>query len=235
MTVTIPSYQRAGSVTTLDFLGDAFTKEEIIIGTQDKEDYEKYQECYGNRATVIYKDGTCCSDNRNNLLEYLEKRGIKETLQLDDDIRYARTMYRQKIAGKQFRELIESCFELCRKNDVVLFGSYATDNPLMMTKTARPNIIVGMCTGILDTSIRYEPKFLIKHDYELSLRMMSQGRRVVRFNSFSVTACHRSSGGCSEAWKRKDYIVEAQWLADAYPDLVKLHPTKKGEIKYIGR
>lgn len=122
MIVTIPSYHRAGEVSSLDFLGDAFSRDEIIIGTQCKEDYEAYTELYGERATVIYKEGHCCSDNRNNLLEYLSERGITECLQIDDDLKYIRTMDDRRLVGKDFRELIEKCYALCRKEEVTLFG-----------------------------------------------------------------------------------------------------------------
>ena len=235
MTITIPSYKRAGKVTTLAFLDGAFKKEEIVIGTQSIEDYNEYQAAYGDIATIIYKEGHSCGENRNNLLEWCQEHGIKETLQLDDDIRYVRTIHKAKIKGSAFRELMEACFDVCRKNDIVMFGGYATDNPMMMSMTAKPNIIIGMCCGILDTSIRNDTKFLIKLDYELSLRLIQQGRNVVRFNSFSVTAAHKSAGGCSEGWKRKDFEVEAKWLVEAYPELVALNPRKKGEIKFIGR
>ena len=234
MTITIPSYKRSEKLTTIDFLGEAFSKEEVIIGTQTEEDYELYSQKFGDVATVIFKAGFSCGDNRNNLLEYCEEHNIKETLQLDDDIRHVRTMYDQKLKSFEFRQLMEKCFSVARENGVILFGSYATDNKLSMKRTASRNIIVGMLSGILDTSIRYDRKFKIKHDYELSLRMMQQGRKVVRFNSFSVVASHKSSGGCLEAWKRKDYKVEAEWLAEAYPNLVKLHPNRIGEIKFIG-
>lgn len=234
MTITIPSYKRPGKVTTIDFLGDAFSKDEIIIGTQTKEDYDAYSEQYGEHATIIFKEGYCCGDNRNNLLEWCQDHGIKETLQLDDDIRHVVTMYKQKLVGKDFRDLMERCFSICREKDIVMFGGYCCENPFMMSKTAKRNIIVGMLCGILDTSMRYDTKFQIKHDYELSLRLMQQGKRVVRFNSFAVAAAHRSSGGCAAGWARKDYRVEADWLVEAYPNLVKLHPTRKGEIKFIG-
>lgn len=234
MTITIPSYKRAGKVTTLDFLGDAFTKDEIIIGTQSQEDYEAYTSAYGERATVIFKEGHCCGDNRNNLLEWCQQHGITETLQLDDDIRHVVTMYKQKLRGAEFRQLMERCFDICHKNDIVMFGGYCCENPLMMSKTAKRNIIVGMLCGILDTTVRFDKKFQIKHDYELSLRLMQQGRRVVRFNSFAVAAAHRSAGGCSDGWNRPDYQAEADWLVEAYPTLVAHHSTRKGEIKFIG-
>jgi hypothetical protein len=107
---------------------------------------------------------------------------------------------------------------------------------MQMSRKAVPNIIDGMLCGLLDTSLRYDKFFTTKSDYELSLRLMSQGKRVIRFNSFAPVNTPRSSGGCEEIRQRKDeYLFVAQCLVDAYPDLVKLHPKKKGEIKYIGK
>lgn len=234
MIITIPSYQRANKVTTIDFLGDAFKKEEIIIGTQTEEDFKLYSEKYGERAIVIYKQGNSVGENRNNLLEYCQEHGIKECLQLDDDLRCIVTLDKRRLRGKEFRDLLERCFDMCRESRVTMFGGYCCENPLMMSRTAKPNVIVGMLCGILDTSIRYDVSFRIKEDYELSLRLMRQGKRVIRFNSFGASAAHKTAGGCSEDWQSADYDKWAQLLIDAYPEYVKGHPTKKGEIKFIG-
>ena len=52
----IPSYQRAEDPFTLDLLTRlGYTKDEIIISTQTKEDYELYTNLQGDRATVIYR------------------------------------------------------------------------------------------------------------------------------------------------------------------------------------
>ena len=234
MTIAIPSYKRAGKVTTLDFLGDAFNKEEIIIGTQTQQDYDSYLSLYGEKATIIYKEGNSCGENRNSLLEYCSKNGINEVLMLDDDISHVITMQKKKLVGKEFRELMERCYSMCRENNVVLFGGYCCENPFMMSKTIKRNIIVGMLFGLLDTSVRFDPQFFVKEDYELSLRLMMQGKKVARFNMFAAAAKHKTAGGCEDAWKRNDHQELAELLVSAYPNLVKLHPTRKGEIKFIG-
>lgn len=235
MIICIPSYKRAGKVLTLDFLGHAFTKDEIIIGTQTEEDYNQYCKEYSERATIIYKKGHSVGDNRNSLLEYCQEHGYNEALLLDDDIRYIITMQKQKLVGNEFRKLMEQCYDMCRKNNVVLFGGYCCENPFMMSRTIKPNIIVGMLFGLLDTSVRFDSSFFVKEDYELSLRLMSKGKGVVRFNMFAASARHKTSGGCEEAWKRDGHQELAELLVQAYPDLIKLHPTRKGEIKFIGK
>lgn len=234
MIIAIPTYRRAGNVKTFGLLADAFSKDEVILGTQTQEDFEKYSELYTEKCTIICEEAHSCGDNRNNLLDYCESKGIKEVLFLDDDLRHIRTMRDERIIGEEFRKLMEKCFDLCRKNDITLFGSYATDNKLSMKPTATRNIIDGMLCGLLDTSIRYDSNFKTKGDYELSLRLMSNGKKVVRFNSFAPASVPRTKGGCEELRKRADDCVYADWLVDAYPTLVKHHPKRKGEIKFIG-
>lgn len=216
-------------------LGDAFVKDEVILATQTKEDYDAYTALYSDKATIIYKEAHSAGESRNNLLDYCEAKGIKEVLFLDDDIRHIRTMYDQKVSGKQFRELMDMCFKVARENNIVLFGSYATDNKLSMKKTITRNIIDGMLCGLLDTSIRYNITFTTKSDYELSLRLMSQGKKVARFNSFAPASVPRTKGGCEELRQKPEYYDFAGLLVDAFPELVKLHPNRKGEIKFIGK
>lgn len=235
MIVAIPSYKRAGNVKTFGLLGGAFAKEEILLATQTTEDYEAYKSLYGEKATIICREAHSCGESRNNLLDYCESIGVKEVLFLDDDIRHIRTMFDTKIVGAEFRELMERCFDVARKNNITLFGSYATDNRLSMKKTVTRNIIDGMLCGLLDTSIRYDITFTTKSDYELSLRLMSQGKKVARFNSFAPAQVPRTKGGCEELRKQKEYYNVAGLLVDAYPELVKLHPKRKGEIKFIGK
>lgn len=234
MKIAIPSYKRAGNVKTFGLLNGAFSKDDIILATQTQEDYAAYTELYGELATIILAESHSCGQSRNNLLDYCESHGIKEVLFLDDDLRYIRTMYDTRIIGDEFRELMEKCFDIARKNDITLFGSYATDNKLSMKRTISRNIIDGMLCGLLDTSIRYDIKFTTKSDYELSLRLMSQGKKVARFNSFAPAQVPRTKGGCEELRQKPEYYNFAGLLVDAYPNLVKLHPNRKGEIKFIG-
>ena len=234
MRIAIPSYKRAGNVKTFGLLNGAFSKEEVVIATQTEEDYAAYTELYGDLATIILAEAHSAGEGRNNLLNYCESKGDKEVLFLDDDLRHIRTMYDTRIVGDEFRKLMEKCFKVARENDIVLFGSYATDNKLSMKKTITRNIIDGMLCGLLDTSIRYDITFTTKSDYELSLRLMSQGKRVARFNSFAPASVPRTKGGCEELRQKAEYYTFAGLLVDAYPELVKLHPNRKGEIKFIG-
>lgn len=235
MIIGIPSYKRAGRVKTLDFLGGAFNKDEIIISTQTESDLDEYSKLYGNSATIICREAHSAGEARNNLLDYAEENGLKEILFLDDDISFVQTMNRKKLNGQNFRELMESCFSICREKNVVLFGGYPVANHFFMSNTAKRNIINGMLFALLDVTYRFDTYFTTKEDYELSLRIMRQGKRVIRFNSFGAQADYKTKGGCEEIRENKEkYYFLAKLLVDAYPNLVKLNKEKKGEIKFIG-
>lgn len=234
MTICIPSYQRAGDVLTLDMLGDAFTRDEIIISTQTLDDYEKYQKLYKERAIVIFRKGESAPCNRNTLLDFCQQNGIKECVQIDDDVRHIRTIDGRKLKGYDFRNLMEQCFMMVRDKNVALFGGYCTDNKCQMKRNTSQTILVGMLLGITDTSIRFDESFTTKEDYELSLRMMKQGKRVIRFNSFAPSARHLTKGGCYDEWQSGSTAKMARLLVDMYPTLVTMHPSRKGEVKFIG-
>ena len=127
---------------------------------------------------------------------------------------------------------MEKCFDIARRNDIVLFGNYITTNNMMMKKTATENILCGVLLGIMDTSLRFDESFEIKDDFELSLRLIKQGKKVVRFNSFAACSGYCTRGGCEETRNKGDYDRFANWLLDAYPEFVQRHPTKIGEIKF---
>lgn len=85
MKALIPSYKRPDSCKTALYLNSCgWPKEDIIIGTQTKEDFEAYTESYGDIATITYREAKNCAGNRNNLLEYV---GHERVVLMDDDIK----------------------------------------------------------------------------------------------------------------------------------------------------
>jgi hypothetical protein len=196
--ILIPSYHRHKRQDTLELLSsNVFPQRDIIISTQDANDFKMYQSRWGEKATIIYRKGDCVGDNRNNLLDYCEKNGVSRALMLDDDIKSFRTITGARLnTPEQIRNCAEQCFKIAEKHNASIWGVYMTDNKLCMKNTISKNkLIVGMVTGFLDTSLRYNRMFRIKEDYELCLRLISQGKTILRFNSFSASARHKTGGG----------------------------------------
>lgn len=233
--VLIPSYHRHERQDTLDLLAsDEFKKEDIVISTQEITDFEKYSAKYGNRANVIYKEGKSVGDNRNTLLEWCQQNRVKRALMLDDDIRGFRTYNGKKLVrSDEIKRMFEQCFSVAEKYNAPVFGAYMVDNTFFMKNTISKNkLLIGTVMGFTDTSIRYDPQFRIKEDFELCLRLITKGETILRFNSFSAIAKHKTKGGCENDWKL-GYLEEvANILVMTYPNLVKLSH-RKGEIKMI--
>lgn len=231
--ILIPSYQRASKQATVELLSTAYDKDDIIISTQNLEDYEAYKKKWGRLATIIYNAGECVGDNRNTLLEYLCQQGIGKGIMLDDDITgfmcHDRTIIND---GIKVRQLLEASMSIAVKAGCSIFGAYPVPNAFFMNKKIVKNILIGTCFGILDTRLRFDREFRIKEDYELCLRVMSRGRLVLRFNSFAPIAAHKTQGGCCDDWKEADISRYAKILAAAYPELCQLSKKRAGEIKF---
>ena len=237
----IPSYQRAEDPFTLDLLTRlGYTKDEIIISTQTKEDYELYTKLQGDRATVIYREGTNDSINRNTLLDYFNEG--EPILLLDDDIRSFNKLSPdgKKVTPIEDRATLEliftRMFRFCAMNNSRMWAWYPIDNAFFMKHTVDDkNILVGTIFGIINSKdLRFDEEYDLKGDFEISLREITRGHNTFRFNGFSCTARHYSKGGCAEARANGNNKARFDDILKKYPTLVK--PSHRdGEIKYIGK
>ena len=86
MRIGIPSYQRVNSCKTLDTLiSMGYGRDEIIISTQTADEYRAYQQAHGDKATIIYREGSNDSVNRNTILAFMNVD--EEFILMDDDIK----------------------------------------------------------------------------------------------------------------------------------------------------
>ncbi len=228
MKICIPTYNRE-RLKTIELLRGFFSREEIIISTQCQRDYELIKNKYSGDAIIIFKNGNCVGDNRNTLLEYCQENGFPNCIMLDDDISRFRRM-NGYVAGESARQLLLSKQSISEKLGAVLWGTYPNDNRLSFYDKITCNLLTGTCLGINDTSLRFNSKFRIKEDFELCLRAMQQGGKVLRFNDFAPSAAHKTRGGCESDWKNKDIGEYATALVQMYPSLCVLKKGNK-EIK----
>lgn len=227
MKILIPSYKRCGMASTIDLLnGDIFKKEDIIVSTQTKKDYEDYLRTYKGKATIIYRESHCVGDNRNTLLYFAKTHGIKKAVMLDDDISAIRFI-NGSLTNKpeQLHTLFNKCFSIAERTGAVLWGCYPIDNSFFMKNSITISLLIGTCLGFLNTDLEFDPNFRIKEDYELTLRLMRQGKKIIRFNSFAMSARHKTRGGCFDDWK--DDEIYADMLVSKYPDLCEYDKKKK--------
>lgn len=232
MKILIPSYKRCGDVLTLGMLsGGMFGCDDIIIATQTQRDFEAYTKTYKGTATIIYREGHCVGDNRNSLLEWAQKNNVNRAVMLDDDIKSIRFLNGSRAnSPEQLYSLFSRCFAYAEKAEAPLWGCYPCDNRLSMKKSITISLLTAPCLGFLDLGVRFSSRYRIKEDYELCLRLLRQGRKVLRFNSFGMSVSHKQGGGCFEDWQKGD--IYADMLVREYPTLCELDKRKKHkEIK----
>lgn len=227
--IGIPSYKRAEKQDTLSLLQGAFGKEDIILSTQCMADYLSYKERYNEQATIIFREGDCVGDNRNNILQYCQERGLLRCIMLDDDIRAFKCFTGEDIKDPlSIKGLFDKFIQTAEKANAKIFGAYPICSKIYLKPKIRRSIVIGTCFGVMDTSLRFNRDFKIKEDYELCLRVLSAGGTCIRFDGFSPLASHYTAGGCKEQWNKNDNSVYGKMLADAYPDFVTLNKKRGG-------
>ena len=232
MVFCIPSYKRSEEQKTLAYLESmGVEKEKIYISTQSKEDYEIYQEKYGERANIIYGEGDCVSDNRNNILNNFPKG--EEIVMLDDDLFFIGKLKNKKITPFEKEELfsfLEDAFSYCKKNNALIWTGYPAENGYFMSATIdKRNFGVGCIMGIINSDYRFNREYKIKEDFEICLHTMKDGYNCIRFNFIHAKGKHKSKGGCEEFWKdNKDEECTKKILCE-YPTLIK-QGNKKNSI-----
>lgn len=233
----IPSYGRADRQDTLKYLSAlGYGKDRIIISTQTQGDYAKYQEVCKDRATVIYREGHCVGDNRNTLLCAVPIGA--RLVMLDDDVRSIMQRRGGKLAPINSRawldKVITAAFDYAIANRARIWGVYPVENAFFMgVDIDTRSLLTGTVMGIVNSGEQFDTAFTVKEDYELCCREMTSGRNVIRFNFLAARASHKiKSGGV--IWNDEVNQHCANALIKKYPRLVKAHPTRKGEVKFIG-
>jgi hypothetical protein len=237
MIYCIPTYHRADNQRTLQYLESCgVPASDIVMSVQCESDYRAYQR-YANRCTLIYKEGKCVGDNRNNLLEYAQSKGISRIVMLDDDISTINVLLREgnrrtasvKKLGDTLPAFINRLAEQAGELGVKVWGCYPFENPFFQKRGVSVNsIFTGTLFGINDTTLRFDARFIVKEDYELCLRLIARGEKTLRFDYVSTSASHKTGGDCKDDWEAGRSAEFSKLLLTCYPDLVR--KGRQGEI-----
>lgn len=234
----IPSFHRAENQRTLKMLVDlGFQKDEIVLSTQTAEDYKDYSARYGDRCEIIYKDGNCAADNRNTIIKAFHHGAW--IMMLDDDIDAFYVLKGKTLQKIDTREHLEkmftSFFEYTEKNGGKLWGIYPVKNAYFMKGTINKRSLVCGCLGIINCQ-EFDNRYRTKEDFEYCCRIMRSGANVIRFNFVTCDIKFKIQGGCHDDWGNiKENQQIAYDLVTRYPDLVKLNPSRRGEVLFCGK
>ncbi len=225
--IAIPSKGRWDKVITKKL----FPKENIIVFVPESES-NKYKE-YNKDVAIepVPDDIKGITKTRNYILRYMKKKKIKWHIQVDDDaecIYYIEHgeqtpitdyKYIYNLATKMFIMTDDIGFKMWGFRLTKDMRDYRCMSPFM---TVMP--IVFNIAGIIDNELYFDERFIVKEDYDYSIRHILHYGGVLRYNKYYIGVQHLfNQGGCSSY--RND-IVEKQM----YDLLVKKYGKKY--IKY---
>jgi hypothetical protein len=134
---------------------------------------------------------------------------------------------------------IKNAFDMCRKNNIFLWGVYPLANAHFMTDTVTTDLrfIVGPMWGMIN---RHRNDLLLtideKENSERTLQFWTADKTVLRFNNVAIeTAYYKNKGGMQAEGKnrRDEALKSAIYLHGKYPDLTKIYLGKKSGVPEV--
>mgnify|MGYP003588143603 CR=1 FL=1 len=228
----IPTYNRPHRQKTLEYLL-ANHVEHVILFVQNR--YEEYEERYGNNVQIVRTKADSVASNRNCVLNYLQGHKV---VMLDDDISIIHELDEAtgtwRTQGPSFFEFAEKAFDSAEKEGAEAWGLYPTHQPFYM-RGAREKfdyaILIGTVLGLFAGERRFDEQFRVDEDFDFCMRILLDGKKVVRYNRWAADAAHRTRGGCQDDWAQEEQY--AKMLEAKYPLFVKYAPEKKSKIRVV--
>lgn len=222
MIYAIASYHRPKCRTVKALLDADVPKENIVISLQDESEIEEYKK-YHDDIKIIYRKGSCLSENRNTILDEIPERPI---CLLDDDITsfcyYDKKNSKFITDTKKSLSMIDDLTKISIENNCEFFGISANANAIITAN--RPEISIDiLCQGtvliMLSDSLRYDVKQKMVQDYEICLRTIYQGKHLLRGNYIAANKPQNGTneGGLHDEYKRKENLYWHKVLAKKYP------------------
>lgn len=242
----IASYNRKDKqpfLTLLNAMG--YPRERIILAVQCERDYADYKARYDGMATILFREGENVCDNKNTILEYLtEHCGNPSVVMMSGKVRGIQYLTRDNqlktIDTKgEMDGFIHKAFAVTKLAGARVFGCYPVSNKFFMSHTMQYNLqMLGCFMGIVDPSEQpFNRRYPLKEDFEYILRHVAKGNKTLRFNDVCLLATYHSKGGSYELWHADGDKVNEECtnrLLREYGNLVRRHPTRKNEIRYVG-
>lgn len=198
ISINIPTYRRAGGVTTFDILPGAhywvhnFELNEYRIKYPDMILRVLPDEIRGNIASV-----------RNYILTKTAEEDV--SVQIDDDVSYLAYWEKQKIIKlneNQILAVIERNSLVAREWGARLWGiNVSPDKQVYREYTPFSTIsyVSGSFSCFLKgNELHYDERFPLKEDYDMTLQQLNRYRIVLRFNKFFYAKkSAENTGGCA--------------------------------------
>nr|DAN84133.1 MAG TPA: hypothetical protein [Caudoviricetes sp.] len=236
--ICIPSYKRAKTQRTLDYLEKiGAPKEHITLSVQTLDDLNKYREAgVAERVNeIIYREGECVADNRNTLLDHFPAG--KKLVLMEDDVDKVQALTIERVTGKkklrtietwaELRQVIEKGFSAASLYGTVAFGLNLVTNPFYMQAGCHRIKLCGFgLYGLLNTALRFDRTFTLYDDPEFEARVIKKyGSHPVLDGYTAINTSLKANftleGGCHELWSSQSNLRN---------DMLRLMKAKHGDI-----
>ena len=200
--IAIPSYKRAGDVSTLDLIPD---QANVWVPASQVEEYELH---YPGRVVGIEDDLDGNIARKRNAI--LDLSPADFVLMLDDDIRFVGRFEdgeHDKLDPQEFEWLILEGFRMAKEAGVRLWGINQNSDPMTyrtMTPFSFLATILGPFCGHLNPELRYDEKMSPKEDYDFWLWNIYHYRKTFRMNKYHYLAGHGAQSGGLAALRSMD-------------------------------
>jgi hypothetical protein len=237
--VVVPSYGRAGRVSTVD----VFPSGVVVVPEKQAETYSALQELPEGWeiATIPDSHDGNIARKRNAILDLYPDRDL---LMLDDDYDYVGSWAEgedRHLDHDGIRHLISEGFRMVRELGTVLWGInvqvdrrfYREYTPISVT-----NIVLGPFLGITSErrpDLRFDVDLWLKEDYDFALRVLHRYHRILRLNRYHYRVDHQSELGGVVAnrnmveERRQLFALQKRWGSDVVK--IELHRSVNPIIK----
>lgn len=219
--ICIPSKGRGGRVLTTKVFPDAF----LYVPESEIHEYKMYKNVVGVPDSV---KGITATRN------YILKNNECNIFFIDDDMEYGGWIEKFKESykvrrfkkAKEFTDEIDKLWELTYQLGYKIFGLFTVGNNLTQY-SYQPLLLHGVCLGscmgiINDGSYYYDDRYLVKEDYELSMRHIKERGGILRANYIFMQHEHQKmQGGCKDSNRISKEKEALKMLLSEYPGWIK--------------
>ena len=229
-TVTVPSYRRPGNVPLMQA---HYPK--IIWVVADRQDKQSYEQAGAHK--VVIREGKGLLAARNTCLAIAREQG-NLNLQLDDDIsafhrvHFGSTESEHRKVQVPFEEIAQEMIYAMFLSGTYLTGILPHDNQGF----AEPQVhtwafCIARCVLVSTlANKRWPGKYALKEDWAMTLKHLKTCGAITRLDYVLVDTHNTGYGGLHNYRTAKKEVRSAKYLLKRYPEFVKKHPTKAGEL-----
>ena len=213
--IFIPSYKRAQDCKAAKWISEAV----ICCHKFEAGEYKKHNK---NKIMTIPDElgGKGMARIRNWIIDNAKDEKV---LMIDDDVRnvgYYENEIEKRFTEEELYSFVEMGFRMCREAGTVLWGlnllvdrkAYREYSPFSFT-----SVVLGPFFGVVRKGLRFDERLGLKEDFDYSIQVLNEYRRILRFNKYHYHVGHLvGQGGCtayrsSAKEKRQKEIMLKKW------------------------